>query len=101
MLYGQPVFKVTATKLIKPSATFDAGERRCVAVVCSVLPPYVHCINCIQHVTVACCPVCNLCSVMQNPQCTCAMLGLLLSGILCGSDLLTATVPLQAAGVPH
>jgi hypothetical protein len=29
VLYGQPVFKVTATKLIKPSATFDAGERRC------------------------------------------------------------------------
>jgi hypothetical protein len=32
VLYGQPVFKVTATKLIKPSATFDAGERRCACV---------------------------------------------------------------------
>jgi hypothetical protein len=29
VLYGQPVFKVTATKLIKPTATFDAGESRC------------------------------------------------------------------------
>lgn len=71
------------------------------AVVCSVLSTHVHCINCIQHVIVAYCPVCNLCSVMQNSQCTSAMLGLLQSGILCGSDLLTATLPLQAAGVPH
>jgi hypothetical protein len=32
VLYGQPVFRVTATKLIKPSADFDAGEQRCVDV---------------------------------------------------------------------
>lgn len=39
VLYGQPVFKVTATKLIKPSATFDAGERRLLAYLTDALNP--------------------------------------------------------------
>jgi len=28
-LYGQPVFRVTATKLLTPKVAFDAGDQRC------------------------------------------------------------------------
>jgi hypothetical protein len=28
-LYGQPVFRATATKLITPKADFDSGDQRC------------------------------------------------------------------------
>lgn len=31
-LYGQPVFKATATRLITPKAAFDAGDQRCATV---------------------------------------------------------------------